>query len=81
MSFQYEEVLCPECNGKMISRKSQHGIFWGCKDYPRCTGTRDNMGRSKADRAKEKGEGTMYEDDKGITNIIETNKFSFKKTR
>jgi hypothetical protein len=39
------------------------------------------MGRSKADRAKEKGEGTMYEDDKGITNIIETNKFSFKKTR
>ncbi len=49
-----ENVKCPECNGPMVSRKSQHGIFWGCKAYPKCKGTRDNEGRSKVDRDYEK---------------------------
>ena len=75
MTFKYEEVLCPDCNGPMISRKSAHGVFWGCKAYPQCKGTRDSLGRSKADRAREKGE-NYEKDDKD-----ETNKFSFKKTR
>jgi ssDNA-binding Zn-finger/Zn-ribbon topoisomerase 1 len=70
-----EETLCPDCGGKMISRKSKFGIFWGCIKYPECKGTRDDMGRSKADRAKEKGEDYEH-DDKD-----ETNKFSFKRTR
>ena len=51
-----EETLCPECNGPMISRKSNFGVFWGCKNYPKCKGTRDNQGRSKADREKWKQE-------------------------
>jgi len=49
-----ENVKCPDCDGPMVSRKGIHGIFWGCKNYPDCKGTRDNMGRSKADREAEK---------------------------
>lgn len=77
MSFKYDEVLCPECNGQMISRKGKFGIFWGCKRYPDCKGTRDNQGRSRADRAKEKDE--EYEDkEETLNHSVE--KFSFKKT-
>jgi len=25
----------------MVSRKSQHGVFWGCKSFPQCKGTRN----------------------------------------
>lgn len=49
-----ENVKCPDCNGPMVSRKSEYGVFWGCADYPRCRGTRDNMGRSKDDRERER---------------------------
>lgn len=50
MSFKYEENLCPECNGEMISRTGKYGVFWGCKKFPECKGTRDSQGRSKKDR-------------------------------
>jgi len=50
----YEEWKCPECGGKMISRKGQYGTFWGCAKYPDCRGTRDSMGRSKEERQAEK---------------------------
>ena len=74
MTFKYEEVLCPDCNGEMISRKGKYGVFWGCKRYPDCRGTRDSEGRSKKERAEERGK--VYEhDDKD-----EFNKFSFKRT-
>lgn len=46
----YESVKCPECSGEMISRNGKFGVFWGCKSYPKCRGTRDSQGRSKADR-------------------------------
>jgi len=75
MSNHPAAVLCPECKLGMVIRKGKYGIFWGCQDYPNCRGTRDNMGRSKADRAKEKGEDYEH-DDKD-----ETNRFSFKRTR
>lgn len=51
-----ENVKCPDCDGEMIPRLSQHGKFWGCKSYPKCKGTRDSMGLSKADRLKERNE-------------------------
>lgn len=51
-----ENVKCPECDGPMISRKSKFGVFWGCKNYPVCNGTRDNMGRSKQDKDKSEEE-------------------------
>lgn len=75
MSFKYDEVLCPICNGHMLSRKGKFGVFWGCEKYPVCIGTRDSMGLSKSDRAKERGE--IYEHD----SKDETNRFSFKRTR
>ena len=49
-----ENVTCPECDGRMVSRKSSYGVFWGCANYPKCTGTRDVQGRSKAERTHEK---------------------------
>ena len=41
-----EAVKCPDCEGPMVSRKSQHGVFWGCKAYPKCRGTRNSMGEA-----------------------------------
>ena len=55
MTFHYEEVFCPDCNGPMVSRKGKFGTFWGCKMFPQCTGTRDSNGKSKKDRAIERG--------------------------
>jgi len=51
---KYENVKCPKCDGEMVSRTGKFGVFWGCKDYPNCKGTRDSQGRSKADRAAER---------------------------
>ena len=48
-----QNVTCPDCGGPMVSRKSAHGCFWGCKDFPKCKGTRDSEGRSKSDRSSE----------------------------
>ena len=51
-----ENVACPECGGAMVSRanKTTGQRFWGCKDYPKCRGTRDTDGNSAAER---RGEG------------------------
>jgi len=54
-----ENLKCPDCKGSMIPRTNhREGTkFWGCKDFPKCKGTRDSMGLSKEDRDKEfKGE-------------------------
>ena len=51
-----ENVKCPDCEGPMVSRTGKFGVFWGCKAFPACKGTRDSMGRSKADREKWKAE-------------------------
>lgn len=54
MTFEYDKVLCPECNSEMKSRTGKYGVFWGCVNYPNCTGTRDSQGRSRQDREAEK---------------------------
>ena len=28
--------LCPECGGSLSLRKSKHGLFLGCENYPTC---------------------------------------------
>lgn len=38
---------CPKCGGGMVSRKGPRGRFWGCSDYPRCTGTASFSAESK----------------------------------
>lgn len=47
-----ENVECPECGGPMVSRanKTTGQRFWGCADYPKCNGTRDTDGQSRAER-------------------------------
>ena len=49
-----EETLCPDCGGKMVSRKnvSTGQRFWGCKDYPKCRGTRNTDGEAKHDEMR-----------------------------
>lgn len=32
---------CPRCGDRMVRRRGKHGPFFGCSNYPRCTGTRD----------------------------------------
>lgn len=53
-----QNVKCPNCNGPMAPRtnKNDGTKFWGCKSYPRCNGTRDSMGMSKADKERERYE-------------------------
>lgn len=77
----YESVKCPECNGEMISRTGKFGVFWGCKKFPSCKGTRDNQGRSKYDRAKERGEEVSGGYDLGVDekDNINNPKASFNK--
>jgi len=54
-----ENVRCPECGGEMVSRlnREKNQRFWGCKDFPKCRGTRDTDGRSKAERQAQRGDG------------------------
>lgn len=46
-----ESLKCPKCDGPMISRlnKAKYQRFWGCAAYPRCKGTRDTDGNSRAE--------------------------------
>jgi len=60
-----EEVKCPDCDGEMVSRTGKFGVFWGCKSFPKCKGTRDSMGRSRADRAAER-ESKQEDEDRDI---------------
>ena len=58
-----EETLCPECNAKMVSRKSKEGRrFWGCPNFPHCRGTRDVDGKSSNERWNEKNSSLDRED-------------------
>lgn len=76
-----EDVKCPDCGGPMRSRTGQYGTFWGCMKYPDCRGTRDSMGRSKADREAERS-GTLYPDNSGHDrDTIPSEHMSFNKKR
>jgi len=35
-----EPVLCEQCGGPMVVRRSKKGLFLGCSRYPECKGTR-----------------------------------------
>ncbi len=38
MTTQISSPACPRCGGGMKQRNSARGGFWGCCNYPRCTG-------------------------------------------
>ena len=39
--------LCPDCEKPMLERTNSRSgaLFFGCRTYPECTGTRDTAGR------------------------------------
>ena len=87
MTDKYK-TLCPDCDGEMVSRTGQYGVFWGCKAYPKCKGTRDSMGRSKADREEYKRTINKDNQDRDELNELikkvdehENKGFTFNKTR
>jgi len=51
-----QNLKCSNCGGPMVSRKSSvdGSRFWGCRQFPKCRGTRDSMGMSKVDRDAER---------------------------
>lgn len=53
-SSKPENVKCPDCGSEMKSRTGKYGTFWGCVNYPKCTGTRDSEGRSREEREAER---------------------------
>jgi len=30
---------CPVCNHHTVSKEGRYGVFWGCVQYPKCSGT------------------------------------------
>jgi DNA helicase IV len=30
------ELSCADCGGRVVRREGEHGVFWGCENYPRC---------------------------------------------
>jgi len=57
-----DNVKCPDCGGTMVSRTSKHGKFWGCANYPHCTGTLNSLGepaRDPRDREYHEEHGTV----------------------
>ena len=30
---------CPDCGGELVQRPGSKGVFWGCKNYPKCKHT------------------------------------------
>jgi ssDNA-binding Zn-finger/Zn-ribbon topoisomerase 1 len=77
-----ENVKCPECDGEMVSRTGKYGTFWGCKSYPKCKGTRDSMGRSKAEvkaeRLEEEKRNGQQQYDESYNSA--NDKFRFRRT-
>jgi ssDNA-binding Zn-finger/Zn-ribbon topoisomerase 1 len=76
-----ENLKCPECDSKMVSRKGQYGTFWGCSRYPNCRGTRDSQGRSKAERQADRNKEPSGEiEHSAVDRIAENDKFKFRKS-
>ena len=36
-----DKEICPKCGGQLIERKSKHGRFYGCLNYPKCRYTKN----------------------------------------
>lgn len=53
-----QELKCPLCGGAMVRRRSAHGPFWGCRDFPKCKGLRDSMGEAPRQRTEREADDT-----------------------
>jgi len=36
-----ENMQCPKCGGEMTEKSGMYGKFFGCKDFPKCKGSRN----------------------------------------
>ena len=32
-----DDMICPQCGGRLVNRKGKYGAFIGCSNYPRCS--------------------------------------------
>lgn len=46
---------CPKCGIKMVQRESKYGIFYGCKNFPKCRSMRDSEGNEIIKKKKNYG--------------------------
>jgi len=36
-----ETIQCPKCGNEMIEKSGMYGKFFGCKNFPKCKGSRN----------------------------------------
>lgn len=53
---------CPDCGGPMVERNSSRGPFYGCRQYPHCTGTRPGNGTAHHQKPSEYAPGGSESD-------------------
>lgn len=41
MEGENPSVLCPSCHSPMVHRQGLRGVFWACRKFPACKGTRN----------------------------------------
>lgn len=66
----YPDTDCPECGGPMVSRKrkSDGQVFWGCRKFPDCKGTRNTDGEARRVLDATSTEETQSPSDRARTN-------------
>ena len=48
---------CPDCGGKLVQRSGSKGVFWGCKNYPKCKYTEPDAHGEPRFAATERNQG------------------------
>ena len=41
-NYKVENMICPKCGSKLVSKNGKHGEFTGCSNYPACKYTKHN---------------------------------------
>jgi ssDNA-binding Zn-finger/Zn-ribbon topoisomerase 1 len=53
---------CPNCGKTMRKKKSSFGIFWGCQNYPKCTGKKTISFDTQKEYARKEKRNLLKED-------------------
>ena len=58
---------CPKCDGPMVKRTARRGPnagneFWGCAEFPRCRGTRDEAAPTETEASEGSGESAAVDE-------------------
>lgn len=41
LSIKTKKYICPRCGGELVIKNGKYGSFIGCKNYPKCTYTKE----------------------------------------